>query len=61
VGDPDGPAGGVPLLVDRPLRDGRPTAYVCRHFRCDAPTTDPADLAATLGARPSALGERPWR
>ncbi|GAB7181233.1 thioredoxin domain-containing protein [Kitasatospora sp. Ki12] len=39
----------VPLLADRPLVDGAPTAYVCRHFACDAPTTDPAALAARLG------------
>ena len=42
---------GVPLLDDRPLVGGLPAAYVCRHFVCDAPTTDPAALAATLGAR----------
>ena len=40
-----------PLLADRPLVGGQPAAYVCRHFVCDAPTTDPAALAATLGAR----------
>ena len=39
---------GVPLLADRPLVGGRPTAYVCRHFVCEAPTTDPATLAALL-------------
>ncbi|MBT2444176.1 thioredoxin domain-containing protein [Streptomyces sp. ISL-36] len=37
-----------PLLKDRPLVDGRAAAYVCRHFSCDAPTTDPAELARTL-------------
>ncbi|GGT83596.1 thioredoxin domain-containing protein [Streptomyces lateritius] len=37
-----------PLLRDRPLVDGRPAAYVCRHFTCDAPTTDPAELARAL-------------
>ena len=41
----------VPLLAGRPMRDGRPTAYVCRRFVCNAPTTDPAELAAQLGAR----------
>ena len=46
VGEPD--ANGVPLLADRPLRSGRPTAYVCRHFSCQAPVTEPAALAAQL-------------
>ncbi|MFB6659613.1 thioredoxin domain-containing protein [[Kitasatospora] papulosa] len=38
-----------PLLVDRPSAGGAPTAYVCRHFVCDAPTTDAGELAAKLG------------
>lgn len=38
----------VPLLRDRPLVDGRPTAYVCRGFVCERPTTDPDDLATQL-------------
>jgi len=38
----------VALLADRPLLTGRPTAYVCRHFSCDAPVTDAAALAAKL-------------
>ncbi len=42
--------GTVPLLADRPVRDGRPTAYVCRGFTCDAPTTDPGDLALQLAS-----------
>ena len=50
VGDPAAPTG-VPLLADRPLVGGRPAAYVCRHFTCDAPTTEPARLAEALGAR----------
>ncbi|KJK58836.1 thioredoxin domain-containing protein [Saccharothrix sp. ST-888] len=49
VGEPG--AADVPLLADRPLLAGRPAAYVCRHFTCDAPTADPAVLAASLGAR----------
>ncbi|AXI79219.1 thioredoxin domain-containing protein [Peterkaempfera bronchialis] len=48
VGGPDGSE--VPLLRDRPLLDGRPAAYVCRHFTCDAPTGDAAVLATTVGA-----------
>ena len=51
VGDPDDRADGVPLLEDRPLRDGKSTAYVCRHFVCDAPTTDAGELATALGVR----------
>ncbi len=37
-----------PLLADRPLVDGRPAAYVCRNFACDAPTTDPERLGRAL-------------
>ncbi|MFK4144141.1 thioredoxin domain-containing protein [Streptomyces sp. NPDC004065] len=37
-----------PLLTDRPLVQGAPTAYVCRDFTCDAPTTDPERLRAAL-------------
>ncbi|MFF7179532.1 DUF255 domain-containing protein [Streptomyces sp. NPDC008121] len=37
-----------PLLKDRPLVGGAAAAYVCRHFACDAPTTDPAELARSL-------------
>jgi uncharacterized protein YyaL (SSP411 family) len=47
VGEPD--ADGVPLLADRPLRDGRATAYVCKGFVCDAPVTSVEDLLAKLG------------
>ena len=36
------------LLADRPMIEGRPTAYVCRRFVCDRPTTDPQELAAQL-------------
>ena len=39
---------GVALLENRPLDGGRPTAYVCRGFACDTPTTHPAQLAEQL-------------
>ncbi|MGW2390174.1 thioredoxin domain-containing protein [Streptomyces lydicamycinicus] len=38
----------VPLLQDRPLADGQPAAYVCRHFTCERPTTDPEELTERL-------------
>ncbi|MCF6522055.1 thioredoxin domain-containing protein [Streptomyces sp. JJ36] len=38
----------VPLLRDRPLLEGRPAAYVCRHFTCDAPTAEPEELARAV-------------
>ncbi|MEU6483244.1 thioredoxin domain-containing protein [Streptomyces sp. NPDC046887] len=47
-GGRDGEEAEFPLLRDRPLVGGRPAAYVCRHFVCDAPTTDPAELTRKL-------------
>jgi hypothetical protein len=41
-------AAGIPLLADRPAVDGRATAYVCRHYACQLPVTDPAALARQL-------------
>ncbi|MFF8810148.1 thioredoxin domain-containing protein [Streptomyces omiyaensis] len=46
AGAPDG--GEFPLLAGRPLVAGSPAAYVCRHFTCDAPVTDPDALARLL-------------
>ncbi len=40
----------VPLLADRIALDGRPTAYVCQHFTCRLPVTDPATLVDQLAA-----------
>jgi hypothetical protein len=38
----------TPLLESRTLVDGRPAAYVCEHFTCQRPVTDPAALRAQL-------------
>ena len=38
----------IPLLADRPTRDGRATAYVCEGYVCQSPTTDPEELAGQL-------------
>ncbi|HVN10841.1 MAG TPA: hypothetical protein VMT69_02020, partial [Kineosporiaceae bacterium] len=48
VGEPD--ADGIPLLEHRPSVRGRPTAYVCRRFVCQAPVTTPEALAEQVGA-----------
>ena len=46
--DVDAPSA-IPLLANRPQQDGRPTAYVCQGFACQAPVTDATSLAAQLG------------
>jgi uncharacterized protein YyaL (SSP411 family) len=57
LGDGEPEADAVPLLRDRPARAGRATAYVCRAFACEAPTSEPVDLAVRIGAREGGSGE----
>ena len=38
----------VPLLADRPLKDGKATAYVCQNFTCLAPVNTPEELEQLL-------------
>ncbi len=38
----------IPLLSNRPRIDGEATAYVCHHFACQRPVTDPAALRQQL-------------
>ena len=50
VGAEEGAAAGLPLLAERPTVEGQPTAYVCEHYACQLPVTDPAALARQLDA-----------
>jgi uncharacterized protein YyaL (SSP411 family) len=40
----------IPLLEGREQRDGKATVYVCEHYVCQAPTTDPEELRALMSA-----------
>jgi uncharacterized protein len=38
----------IPLLADRPLKDGKASAYVCQNFTCQAPVNTPEELQRLL-------------
>jgi uncharacterized protein YyaL (SSP411 family) len=46
--DDEQATGIIPLLADRPQVDGHATAYVCRNYICEAPTTEPEEVARLL-------------
>ena len=48
--DDDEAGGLIPLLAQRPTREGKATAYVCVHYACQTPTTDPEELSRQLDA-----------
>jgi uncharacterized protein len=50
VAPPGGQRQAMPLLRDRRAVDGKVTAYLCEGFVCQAPTTDPSELARQLDA-----------
>jgi len=43
-----GQAPARPLFEGRRPLDGQPTAWLCRGYRCEEPTTDPERLRAQL-------------
>ena len=47
AGGPEG-SDAPPLLSERSAVDGKPTAYVCEKFTCQAPTTDAGTLKSLL-------------
>ncbi len=52
-----GQAGGTshhPLLAGKGLVDGKPALYICRHFACERPVTDPTAAVAALRNRAQA-------
>lgn len=46
----------APFTGDMALKEDRAMAYVCSGQRCDAPVTDPEELAHKLGASPAQRG-----
>ena len=40
----------IPLLTDRPVKDGKATAYVCQNFACLAPVNTPEELEQVLNS-----------
>ena len=47
-GEETGENSGLPLLQERPLTNGQPTAYVCENYVCRLPVNDAGDLARQL-------------
>jgi uncharacterized protein len=50
-------AGRWPLFTEKGLRGGQATAYVCRGYACQAPTTDPATVERQVSELGAASGD----
>jgi uncharacterized protein YyaL (SSP411 family) len=48
TGDADARLAALPLFEGKAARQGRATAYVCRGYACDEPTSDPERAAAQV-------------
>ena len=48
----DGSATELPLLAEKQMIDGRPTAFVCENFVCQRPVTEVDDLKRLLTVQP---------
>ena len=51
TGGVEGSGSDLPLLAGKVVRAGRPTAYVCEAYACQAPTTEPEELGDQLERR----------
>jgi uncharacterized protein len=56
---PGGPLADLPLFAGKGIREGAPTAYVCRGYACDEPTTDPDQAAAQVAGLAARVGPSP--
>jgi hypothetical protein len=54
--NPDGGGGSeiadlAPFVKNQDSRSGKATAYVCRHYACELPTTEPKKMLELLGQK----------
>ena len=47
---------GIPLLSEKAAINNRTTAYLCRRYLCDTPTSDPDQLSAQIDAAVTSTG-----
>ena len=47
----------VPLLIDRKMIDGKPTAYICENYVCKMPLTDVAEIIYAFNEKSISSGD----